>query len=287
MTDPAKEPTVTPEQQVVQDRVKELGLEVEAAKPPEAEPAKPIETPPAPAVVTPGAPPAPVAAPAAPALSEKELKDLRDKAGWGERSQAALESERVRATSLATENERLRRALGVPTPTEPKTVTPEDIAAKEWYRRTAAEEFVNLPAEVVASHPEFKKRDQLIFGLNDRLDQTLFLMRFPHEQQATVQRSVLPILQNQRAMTGWAKGYDELWEGYREAVKAQAQLVGIVVQPNAPAPTPAAPAAPMPPPTPQAPMVVPPSLSGVPGGPEVPKQPIQLTVEEAGVFGLR
>ena len=173
----------------------------------------------------------------------------------------------------------------MPTPTEPKTVTPEDIAAREWYRRTAAEEFVNLPAEVVASHPEFKKRDQIIFGLNDRLDQTLFLMRFPHEQQATVQRSVLPILQNQRAMTGWAKGYDELWEGYREAVKAQAQLVGIVVQPTTP--TPAVPAAPTPQPTPQSSVVVPPSLSGVSGGPEVPKQPIQLTVDEAGVFGLR
>src|SRR3990167_2864389 len=269
MTEPVKR---TPEEEAVQKQIEDLGLKDETIV--DGEQPTP-ETPAAPAApAAPVVPAAPAAAvPATPAAPEAgTLKE------WAEREKTRADSERTRAEGLDAENKRLRLALGTPAGPAP---TEADANPRKWVLDLLtsggllAEAFEKLPEEALDKHPTIRKRDMAIYLTRDEIAQTQFLGRFEPKQRPVVQKSVLPILRNQRQTSGFQKTYDDLYDEYAQGIKAQAELIGLTVtEPGAaPAPVPGQPPAPTGP--------IPPSLTGVRGGgPPAGTTPQPLAIED-------
>jgi hypothetical protein len=212
--------------------------------------------------------------PETPAISAEEMKALRDKAEWAERSQRALETERREREDLKAEVARLRTALGQPTQT-PHTLTADEQKAEEislaWGKQYLPRllqdpEIVKaIPENVLAEHPVVKKLAIGMWGLNDQLEQSQFLSQFELKDRATVQAQIIPVLRQARQASGYTKGYTELFEDMKEARKRTADVFGeSSAPPSKPSPAP-------PPTTPTPSLTIPPSLSGVTGGPATPK----------------
>jgi hypothetical protein len=269
-------PTVTPEQQAVNEEVQKLGLKDEVVQETDT-----VETPPpaAPPATTPTTPPPPATPPAtppaAPSDAQRELDGLRERV---EREKTRADETRRTLDAKEMEIQRLRTALGVPATTTPPD--PQEAQGVAWMRAKLKdilpELIAELPEEVLDKHKSFQKRDMGLYFTREAMDQAAFLNDFTTEQRKVVKTHVLPILQQQRRLGGNKDTYEKLYEDYAKGVKAQAELLGLSATPPPSPPTPAAPN-----------VSVPPSLSGVTGGPaSVPSQPETLSVQDAKLLGL-
>ena len=271
---------LTPEEEAVQEQVRTLGLTEGSVvlDGDGAPPAEPVVTPAAPVAAAP-------AAPAAPTPPRDESGTLKE---WAEREKQRADETRKLLEAEQAETRRLRAALG--TPVSP-TPTPQQTEVRQYLREVLAdgllaEVVAALPEEVLDKHPSIRKRDLAIYLTRDDIAQTRFLGRFAPKEQPKVQRSILPILQARRQASGYQKSYDEIYDEYAKGVKEQAELVGLTVSETPPEGAPPGPP-PAPAPVPGQPTPVPPSLSGVRGGPgPASPQPAALSTEDARTFGM-
>ena len=248
------------------------------------EPPKPAE-PAVPAVSV--APAAPVPAPPAPAgvsISAEELASLRSKADHHDREKTRADGFRDEADRRQAEIDRLRLAVGVPiqpTPAKKREYTEEEQKGINWLTgvlpELLPELIAKLPEEALAKHPVMMRVYHALGTTRDEIDQSRFLSIFDPKDRSLVAARVLPALKQRRSALGYSKSYEELWDYQRNAIKEAAQLYGIAVTGEAPAPSapatlvapaPASPAAPAIPPV--APTTVPPSVLRVPGASSAP-----------------
>lgn len=212
-------------------------------------------------------------------IDPDEYEKLQDRAKWADREKERADREREDRQRYENELARLRS-----TPAQPpakKEMTEEEKKAREWLSTNLREMIPDIvqyiPEEALSKHPAMAKRDMAIFLTRDQLEQQQFLGQFTPDKQEAVRKSILPELQQAKQASGWRKSYFELWDEKRKAVAEAASLYGVGGPPPPPPPS-----------QPVAPIQVPPTLAGVPGGvqPKVQEQKTPLTAEEMRVFGL-
>lgn len=275
-------PDLTPEQKAAEEVLDKAGLQdtvgtaAEVVTPVGEEHPK-VETPPEPPKVE--EPPAKKKV----EIDPDEYEKLQDRAKWADREKERADREREDRQRYENELSRLRTLPQPPQPPAKKELTEEEKKAREWLQTNLKEmipEIVGLiPEEALSRHPAMAKRDMAIFLTRDQLEQQQFLGQFSQDKQEAVRKSILPELQQAKQASGWRKSYFELWDEKRRAVAEAASLYGVGGTPPPPPP---------PPNQPVAPVQVPPTLAGVPGGvqPKVQEQKTPLSVEEMRVFGL-